>query len=74
MVAHPASGMANFKGAATAACSSRQVRKISKDARCDVTDREMLMMVYGALRAIKSAPQDLLRQLEEHLFPGKEKK
>ena len=39
-----------------------------------MTDREMLLMVYGSLRAIKTAPPELVRQLEKHLFEGADKK
>lgn len=34
-----------------------------------MSDREMLMLVYGAMQAWKQAPSDLLQQLKNHLFP-----
>lgn len=33
-----------------------------------MTDREMLMMIYGALRAMKSVNPELVKQVEQHLF------
>jgi hypothetical protein len=34
-----------------------------------MTDREMLTILYGALMAIKQAPDALIDLLHEHLYP-----
>lgn len=39
-----------------------------------MTDRDMLLVIYGALKAMKSVNQDLLTRLERHLFPEGQKK
>lgn len=33
----------------------------------------MLLLLYGALRVMKNVNEDLVRKLESHLFPKKEK-
>lgn len=36
-----------------------------------MNDRETLTMLYGALKAMKGVNPELIRLLEEHLFPNK---
>lgn len=36
-----------------------------------MSDREMLMLLFGVLSAIKQVPREVVTRLEAHLFPEK---